>query len=358
VLILVTGHRGYVGSVLVAELVAAGHTVRGLDVGFFTADGAGTPSGVIEERPVDIRDVQAADVEGCDAVVHLAALSNDPLGEIDPRLTEDVNVEGSSRVAAAAQAAGVRRFVCASSCSVYGFVDQGLVGESGALGPRTAYSRSKVEMERRISALAGDGLEPVFLRFGTAYGLSPSFRSDVVLNDLVGSGMSTGEVVLASDGSAWRPMVHVRDMASAIVSALEAPAARVAGHAINIGGEDGNHRVLDIARAVQAALGGVPIAVGPASAVDHRSYQVDFSTARRLLPEFTPRWDVERGAAEIRAAFETSELSVDRYRAGDYVRVGALRRLLDGGDLDADLRWSRPTAPSDARARGGSRADA
>jgi nucleoside-diphosphate-sugar epimerase len=294
---------------------------------------------------VDIRDVRDEHVDGFDAVVHLAALSNDPIGELDEALTYAVNHEATVRLAELARARGVERFVFASSCSMYGASGSGHpVDESAPLAPLTAYAESKVRSERSLAAMAGDDFSPVSLRFATAYGVSPRLRLDIVLNNLVGWALTTGAVRLQSDGTAWRPLIHVEDMAGAIAATLAAPREQIHGEAFNAGASDANYVVRELALMVAEAVGGVEVEFAEGAGADPRSYRVDFSKIADTLAAFRPGWNAERGAHQLVAAYRDASMDEATFGGDRFVRLSRLRTLLEEGRLDGDLRWRAPVA--------------
>jgi nucleoside-diphosphate-sugar epimerase len=338
--VLVTGHDGYIGSVLVDKLVRRGYRVRGLDTYYFDNAPLVQVAAPHELRRKDIRSTCQADVDGVDAVVHLAALSNDAVGELDPSLTTEINARASLRLARLAKRAGVARFVCASSCSIYG-VDTGTTANEGSpLRPQTPYARSKVQMEQAIFSLADDRFAPVFLRNGTAYGFSPKQRFDLVLNNLLGWAMATGTIRILSDGTPWRPMVHVEDIADAVVAVLEAPVELVGNRAINIGDQLANHRISEIAEIVQQTVPGTEISMAHASGADSRSYRVDFSLLHQLLPAFRPKWTIESGTAALYDKLREIGFDPGRFLDRSFVRFQQLKLLIDERALDHSLRWT------------------
>ena len=303
--VLVTGHAGYIGAVLVPLLEAEGHEVSGLDVGWFEECTFGAaPSGVPGAR-VDLRDMRAADLSGADAVIHLAALSNDPLGDLDPALTSEINHLASVRLATLAKQAGVRRFLFSSSCSLYGGGGAAALTETADFMPLTPYAESKVLVERDVARMAGDRFSPVFLRNATAYGVSPRLRVDLMVNSLVGHAITTGDVLILSDGTPWRPLVHVEDIARAFLAALVAPKERIHNQAFNVGRDGENYRVREVAAIVAELVPGSRVRYAAGGGPDRRSYRVDFDKIARLLPEFAPRWTVRRGIEELAAASGT-----------------------------------------------------
>jgi nucleoside-diphosphate-sugar epimerase len=340
--VLVTGHHGYIGSIVGPMLHEAGHDVVGLDTFFYRDCDFGEVEFPFEERQVDIRDVTAAALEGFDAVVHLAALSNDPLGDLDEDLTYDINLRGTLHLAERAKEAGVERFVFASSCSMYGAASgDDLLDERAPLRPLTPYAESKVKAEAGLSALADDTFSPVSLRNATAYGVSARLRLDVVLNNLAGWAFTTGKIKLLSDGSAWRPIVHVQDIGRATLGALDAPRELVHDVAFNVGAGAENYRVRELAEFVHEELPNCEVEIAGASYADPRSYRVDFGRFQELLPDHTPTWTARKGAGELVQAYGEVGLSPEEFEGHRYTRLKQIRRLLDQGLLDGGLRWTR-----------------
>lgn len=343
--ILVTGHHGYLGSVTTAVLQAEGHDVVGLDTFFYRGCDLWEDAQSVDVLQRDLRDVEAADLDGFDAVVHLAALSNDPLGDFDPELTADINFRATVSLAHAARTAGVERFVFASSCSMYGaHGGEASVDESAPLQPLTAYAESKVLSEQELAPLASDGFSPIFMRNATAYGASPRLRLDIVLNNLVGWAYTTGDVRILSDGTPWRPLVHVRDIARATAALLTAPRELVHGEAFNIGGPEENYQVRDLGDIVRETVPGSEVAYGGSGDPDPRSYRVDFGKFASAFPDFRFEWDARRGAAELHDAYRAAGLSFEEFEGDRFVRLRRLRHLLDGGLLDERLRWQKVEA--------------
>jgi nucleoside-diphosphate-sugar epimerase len=336
--VLVTGHHGYIGSIVAPALAEAGHEVTGVDTFFYTGCDL-YPGGTVNELDVDVRDLSQADLEGYGAVVHLAALSNDPLGDLDAELTLEINYRATVELARAARDAGVERFVFASSCSMYGASGEELMTEEAPLRPLTAYAESKVRSEEGLSALADDSFSPVYLRCATAYGASPRQRLDIVLNNLTAWAFTTGTVRILSDGMAWRPVVHIRDIAQAAAAVLAAPRPAMHDEAFNIGSNDENYRVRELAEAVRAAVPESSVEYGDRSDPDPRSYRVDFGKIRRQVPEFRTEWTIARGAEELAKAYAAAGLTLADFEGNRFVRLRQLRRLLDEGALDRELRW-------------------
>lgn len=337
--ILVTGHRGYLGALIVPKLLGDGHEVTGLDMGYFDGCDFGETAPPVPALDLDLRDVQSEQLQGFDAVIHLAALSNDPLGDLNPGLTYTVNFEGSLLLAEAAKAAGVGRFLHSSSCSLYGAGSHDELDESAAFNPVTPYGESKVRAELAISRLSADKFAPVFLRNATAYGVSPRLRGDIVVNNLVGSAVTTGEILLRSDGAAWRPLVHARDIAAAFIACLEAPLDVVRNQAFNVGRTGENYRVIDIARVVSEIVPGCAVRIQAGSKTDVRDYRVRFDKIARALPGFKPTWSLRAGVEELFAAYTSRGLDLDEWSSDRYFRLPRIQSLLRQGRLDADLRW-------------------
>jgi nucleoside-diphosphate-sugar epimerase len=338
--VLVTGHEGYIGSVMAPLLSRAGYDVVGLDTGYYRDCTLVEPDRSIPSIDRDIRDVTVEDLQGFDAVVHLAALSNDPIGNLDTGWTASINDDGSVHLAELAREAGVRRFLFSSSCIMYGMSVEGLATEESPLDPQTEYARSKVRSERRISALASDSFSPTFLRNGTVYGLSPRMRFDTVFNSLIGSALTSGRVTVLSDGKPWRPVVHVQDVSRAFQAVLEAPLDTIHDQAFNTGAEALNHRVIDLAEIAVRTVPGADLEVLAQPDADQRTYRTDFGKFARTFPGFEFRWDPSAGAVEVYEAFKGVGLTAEDFKSPRFTRLKWLRHLLDSGRLDGELRWS------------------
>lgn len=338
--ILVTGASGYIGSVLMDELSSRGYGAVGLDTGFYDNE---TLFHDECDRPLllkrDSRDLSVDDLRGYDVIMHLAELSNDPLCTFSARLTLDINYIGSASLAAKAKKAGVRRFIYASSCSIYGAVGgDEAVTERHAPDPQTIYARCKVMVEREVKALASPQFTPVFLRNATAFGISPSMRFDLVLNDLCGQAWTERRIALTSDGSPWRPLVHIRDICGAMIAAMEADAEAVSGECFNVGSDDQNYPVREIAETVAAEFPGCALSFGQ-NGSDNRSYRVSFAKIRERLPAFRCQWDVRRGAQELHQVFERIAMRKETFGSRSFTRLRRLSELVESGQVDETLRW-------------------
>jgi nucleoside-diphosphate-sugar epimerase len=344
--VLVTGHHGYIGSVLVPLFVEAGHDVVGLDM--FLYEGCDFGEDRAPAVPVirgDVRDVSASDLDGFDAVVHLAALSNDPLGDLNPDCTYAVNHRASVTLAQAAKRAGVERFLFSSSCSLYGAAGQEWIDETADFNPVTAYGESKVLAERDIGALADDSFSPTFLRNATAHGLSPRHRGDLVVNNLTAFAFATGEVLMQSDGTPWRPLVHIEDISRAFLGLLQAPREQVHGEAFNVGADEENYQIRDLAQIVEEVVPGSRIAFAAGAGPDKRSYRVSFAKLRQAFPELHPRWTVRASVEQMFGAYRENGLTIADFKGSRFMRIARIKELMAAGRLDEALRWIATAAP-------------
>jgi nucleoside-diphosphate-sugar epimerase len=343
--VLVTGTEGYIGARLAPLLMMDGHQVVGLDTGYYR-DGwlySPTPQPYEVQRTVvtDLRRVRVQDLEGFDAVVHLAELSNDPLGENRPEITYEINHRGSIKLAELAREAQVKRFVYASSCSVYGLGTGEWLDETSQINPQTAYARCKAFVERDLKALADERLCVTFLRNATAYGPSPRMRFDIVLNDLCALAWTVRRIDMTSDGTPWRPVVHIEDICRAVRVVLKAPTSTVNGEIFNVGSNDENYRVREIAETVAAVFPGCELSVGK-SGGDNRSYRVRFDKIAKVLPDFRCEWSARKGAQELRALFERIDMSSEIFRFRAFTRLKQLKYLTATGQLDDEFFWKAP----------------
>jgi nucleoside-diphosphate-sugar epimerase len=337
--VMITGHKGYIGTVMVPMVQAAGHEVVGLDSDLYRNSTYGKGMPEVDEIIKDIRDLEKEDLRGVDAIIHLAGLSNDVLGDLNPELTYDINHKASVRMAEMAKEVGIKRFVFASSCSNYGAAGNQMQTEEGELHPVTAYAISKVRVERDLAQLADDHFSPVIMRNATAYGVSPRIRFDLVLNNLTAWAYTTGQVLLKSDGTPWRPIVHIEDISTAAIAALEAPLDVVHNKVFNVGVNAENYQIRQLAEIVERIVPNCEIRFAAGAEPDKRNYKVDFTKYTKAFPRHPLRWNATQGAKQIYQSYKTIGLGKDEYEGPRYKRIAQLKLLLSTGQLDGTLRW-------------------
>lgn len=337
--VLVTGSLGYIGTVLVPMLLKEGHDVIGMDTDYYSrCTFTGAPVDVPTLK-MDVRDAPNTAVRGVDAIIHLAGLSNDPLGDYNPNLTDDINFQASTRLAQLAKQAGVQRFLFASSCSNYGASGDQFLTEEAAFNPVTPYGVSKVRVEQELQNLADESFSPVFLRASTAYGLSPRIRFDLVVNNLTAWAFTTGRVYLKSDGTPWRPIVHVEDICRAYIAALQAPREAVHNQAFNVGTTTENYQIRELAQMVQEIVPGSQVDFATDAGPDKRCYRVDCNKITRVLHGFKPQWTARRGVEQLYQAYKSIGLKLEDFEGPKFMRIAHIKKLIDEGLLDENLRW-------------------
>lgn len=337
--VLVTGHLGYIGTVLTPMLIAEGHDVIGLDSDLYQRSTFGDPPEVVPAYKLDLRDVTTEDLVGFDAIIHLAGLSNDPLGNLNPSLTFEINHKASVKLAKLAKHAGVRRFLFSSSCSTYGAAGDDFIGEEAQFNPVTPYGQSKVMVEQDVSKLADETFSPTYLRNATAYGVSPRLRFDLVLNNLVAWAYTTGQVYLKSDGTPWRPIVHVEDISRAFIAVLHAPVKLVHNQAFNIGRKSENYQIRELAQIVSEVVPDSRVEFADEAGPDKRNYRVDCTKIETILPEYKPTWTARRGAEELFEAYKDVGITLEEFEGPRYKRLDHIKMLQGEGRLDGFLRW-------------------
>jgi nucleoside-diphosphate-sugar epimerase len=341
--IIITGNNGYIGTVLTPMLLELGHELQGLDTNLYESCTFHTDLPLeINTLNKDIRDVEIRNLEGFDAIIHLAGLSNDPLGYFNPKITYEINHHASVKLARLSKKAGIKRFLYASSCSNYGVAGDEFIDEEGDLNPITPYAISKMKVEEDLRKLADDHFSPVFLRNGTAYGFSPRIRFDLVVNNLVAWAYTTKQIYLKSDGSAWRPLVHIRDIAHAFIKILEAPLEIIHNQVFNIGNTSENYKVINLVEEIIKVIPDAEVKFAQGASADTRSYRVNCDKIQRLIPEYKPVWDVPKGIEELYESYKRINLHADDFESHRYKRVAHIKYLIDNGLLDHSLRKTFP----------------
>ena len=337
--VLVTGHKGYIGTILVPMLIEAGHEVVGMDSDLYRGSTFGDSIPSVPEIEKDVRDVEAKDLDGFEAVLHLAGLSNDPLGNLNPDLTRLINHEATVRLGELAKQAGVSRYIFSSSCSNYGAGGEDWLNEESDFNPVTPYGVSKVKSEQGLAALADDNFSPTFLRNATAFGVSPRLRFDLVLNNLTAWAFTTGLVFIKSDGTPWRPIVHIEDISRAFLATLHAPKEKIHNEAFNVGRNEDNYQIRELADMVKDIVPNCKVEYAKDAGPDLRCYRVDCSKILRVLPEFKPQWNARKGVQELYDAYKAVGLTLEEFEGDRYQRIAHIKSLLASGKLGEDLRW-------------------
>jgi nucleoside-diphosphate-sugar epimerase len=339
--VLVTGHDGYIGAILVPLLQRAGHEVVGMDSYWFEGCTFGEPMPDVQSIRADVRNSSLDHLQGIDTVMHLAGISNDPMGNLNPECTYDINHRASVRLAEQAKQAGVERFIFSSSCSNYGAGGEGFLDESAEFNPVTPYGKSKVLVEQDVAGLADDSFSPTFLRNATAYGLSTKLRADLVINNLVGYAYTTGEVLIKSDGSPWRPLVHIEDISRAFLAVMEAPREKIHNEAFNVGQTSENYRIRDLGELVEQVVPGSKVKYAEGASPDKRDYRVDCSKIARVLGDFKPTWTAQKGMKELYNAYKEYGLTTEEFLSSRFLRIKTIEGLLAKNMLDDELHWKK-----------------
>ncbi|MDJ0510222.1 MAG: SDR family oxidoreductase [Crocosphaera sp.] len=337
--VLVTGHKGYIGTILVPMLLAKGYEVFGIDSDLFEKCTFGQGFTQIPDLRKDVRDIEISDIEGCDAAIHLAALSNDPLGNFNPNLTYEINHQASVNLAKLCKEVGINRYIFSSSCSNYGAGGDDWLTEDSPFNPVTPYGISKVKVEQEVAQLADDNFSPTFLRNATAYGVSPRLRFDLVLNNLVAWAFTTGRIYIKSDGTPWRPIVHIEDISRAFIAVLEAPNELIHNQAFNVGRNEDNYQIRQLAEIVGEVVPNCKIEYAKDGGPDKRCYRVDCSKITKVIPEFKPQWNARKGAQELYDVYQKVGLTLEEFEGEKYQRIAHLKSLISAQSLDSNLRW-------------------
>jgi nucleoside-diphosphate-sugar epimerase len=339
--ILVTGNKGYIGALMVPMLKKEGHQITGLDTNFFEGCNFQEEKISTPEIQKDLRDINISDLKGYEAIIHLAALSNDPLSNLNPKITYDINYEATVNLAETAKKAEVSRFVLSSTCSVYGSSGEHIITEGSEPNPITPYAESKVMSEQEITKMCDTNFTPTFLRSATAYGVSPKLRADLVLNNLVGWAYTTGTVLLKSDGMSWRPIAHIEDISNAFQATLKEPREKISKEIFNVGRKNENYRIKELAEIVADTVPDSRVSFAEGAGPDKRSYRVDFTKIQKTLTYYKPKWTARKGALELYKAYKSVNLTQEELESNKYIRLKHLKKLMNTGKLDQELRWIR-----------------